>query len=156
MWPVLRNVAKYPEHEWLEEILAGYQYSRDLYSALNPIPHAAKSLRRLAPVAKIVYITARPMFAREDTQAWLMRHGFPVGEVINVRNDNKVAAARREKIDTMIEDRPRYANQLAEAGIDVVLLDVYDRALGHLHEDITVVTSWYAIMRLLRREVPGL
>lgn len=155
IWPALRDVPNHPR--WLEEILTGYQYDRKLYHALNPIPYAASTLRALASTVKIVYITARPMFARQATLLWLERHGFPtgmgfpVGKIVNVRNGNKVAAAKREKVDLFIEDRPLYANPLAEAGVKVVLLDIYDRSLGCLHENITVVSCWRAIARLLRK-----
>ena len=140
LWPALRS-ARHPE--WLEEILTGYQYDRSLYSALNPIPYAASSLTRLAEPVEIVYITARPMFAKQDTLLWLERHGFPGGLVINVRGNDKVAAAKRERVDVFIEDRLMYANPLASAGIFVNLLDVYDRNLDALHGGIAVMRSWH-------------
>ena len=148
IWPALHDVDSSPE--WLEEILIGYQYDRSLYLALNPIPYAASSLQSLAKSTEIVYITARPMFAKQDTLDWLVLHEFPQGKVVNVRSDSKVAAAKREKVDIFIEDRPCYANPLAEAGIPVILLDVYDRKLGMLHDEINVARSWQAAMRRLR------
>jgi len=151
LWPVLRSAVN---PEWLEEVLAGYQYDRSLYSALNPIPYAASSLCALD--TEIVYITARPMFAKQDTLLWLERHSFPHGKVINVRGDSKVAAAKREKVDVFIEDRTMYANPLAAAGIKVILLDVYDRDLGAMNweDGVTVVRSWRecrAAIREVRR-----
>jgi len=151
LWSAFHDVPCQPE--WLEEVLAGYQYDRSLYSALNPIPYAASSLRAVADNAEIVYITARPLFAKQDTLDWLDQHGFPPGKVINVRSDSKVAAARREKVDIFIEDRPCYANPLSQAGVPVILLDVYDRNLGALHENITVAHGWQAAMRRLYRKI---
>lgn len=153
LWPLLR-LPKAPQE--LEDMMSYYQYSPEIYRWLNPIPYAASTLSRLQRDVQIVYITARPMFARADTRAWLNEHCFPMrtsGSVINVRNDSKLAAARREKVDLFIEDRPMYANPLAKAGVNVVLLDVYDRRLGQLHENIRVCTSWRAVERLATKSL---
>lgn len=150
LWPLLRLPTATQE---LEDIMSYYTYDPEIYRWLNPIPYAASTLRRLQREMGIVYITARPMFAKVDTWAWLELHGFPKMAVINVRNDSKLAAVKREKVDLYIEDRPKYANPLAAAGVEVVLLDVYDRNPGKLHENVRVASSWRAIERLLRKRL---
>jgi hypothetical protein len=149
LWSYLRLPTYPPE---IEDLLAKYQFTREMYGWLNPIPRAAKTLCGLQRDIEIVYITGRPLSTKSVTKKWLELHGFPESRVINVRQ-GKLAAIKRMKVSLFIEDRPRYANPLAEAGIDVVLLDVYARDLSYLHEDIVVAHNWLVVEQIAREEI---
>lgn len=140
IWPHLRLPVTPPK---TEKIISRYQHTRNIYVQMNPIPYAAAMLHRLLRSDMgLVYITARPMFAKQSTTTWLNQHGFPQSTVINVRNDCKIAAVKRERVDLFIEDRPCYANPLIEAGVPTILLDVYNRDLGDLRQGMWVARSW--------------
>lgn len=149
IWPMLRVPA---ETEELNDLLSRYQYTAEMYGWLNPIPYAAGVLRKLQRAVEIVYITARPRSTKAITYKWLSAHGFPDTKIINVRQ-GKLAAIKRTGANLFIEDRPIYANPLAEAGVNVILLDVYGRDLGYLHEGITVASNWRVVEQLIHREI---
>ena len=148
IWPDIQtgNVT-----EEVEELLTKYQYTRELYDWLNPFPYAASTLHKIADnYADIIYITARPLSTKDITNKWLELHGFPSARVINVRG-SKIPAVTRERVDIFIEDRLMYAVPLAEEGLKVILLNLYeiDYTECTFPDSIRIVTNWEEVRNVV-------
>lgn len=81
----------------------------------TPLPEGLSRARELADRAELVYLTGRPERCRQDTEAWLAKHGFPYARVL-MRPDTDRRPARRFKLDLV--------RQLSsDAEVDVIVDD---------------------------------
>lgn len=86
-----------------------------------PFPGAAQSLHRLIKDlnSDIVYISARPEWAKKITISWLKENGFPDGDLI--LSADKAAVAKDLYVSMAIEDAPFEIEKLKAAGIQVIV-----------------------------------
>lgn len=93
-----------------------------------------ETVRRLAEVCEIVYLSGRPEFCRRDTLDWFARHDLPRGELVLRRNGDgrparlmKVEAlrrlSRRGPVSVLVDDDPLVCRAAREAGYDVLPAD---------------------------------
>ncbi|MFL6136809.1 MAG: hypothetical protein ACJ74O_03300 [Frankiaceae bacterium] len=80
----------------------------------EPLLEGLAVAQRLAGEHTIVYLTGRPERCRQDTEAWLARHGLPAGEVL-MRAEGDRRPARLAK--------PQLLARLAESGPVAVVVD---------------------------------
>jgi hypothetical protein len=92
------------------------------------------TVRKLAEVYDVVYLSGRPERCREDTLAWFARHGVPPGELV-LRRTGDYRPARVSKVETLnrlserapvavlVDDDPLVCTAAREAGYDVLPAD---------------------------------
>jgi phosphatidate phosphatase APP1 len=95
------------------------------------LEEGAETVRRLADVYDIVYLSGRPERLRDVTETWLRRHDLPPGPLTLRPPDDfrpssafKVQALRRLARDrtvvVLVDDDPRVLYEARQAGFDVL------------------------------------
>ncbi|MGI6657796.1 MAG: 5' nucleotidase, NT5C type [Dethiobacteraceae bacterium] len=112
--PLAGCLLKRGESDGLNEMLRHYhspavtpdifKENPDIFSRARPLKGAAECLHMLAKEHELFYVTARPEWARQITEQWLRRNGFPKAPLIMSCNKPKVIAELG--IDLMLEDAP--------------------------------------------------
>lgn len=82
-----------------------------VFSEALVFPGAVEGVHRLASAGSIIYLTARPVWAREITRKWLARHGFPEAEIICTKN--KAAVARQWNVKLAVDDAPHEIDSMS-------------------------------------------
>lgn len=93
-----------------------------------------ETVRGLAEVHEVVYLSGRPERCRQDTVDWFERHGVPPGDLIMRRHGDyrparltKVEAlrrlAKRAPVAVLVDDDPLVCAAAREAGFDVLPAD---------------------------------
>lgn len=75
-----------------------------LFTQAPPIKGSVEGTHQIAKNYRIVYLTARPEWARQITLEWLNRNGFPSAPVIFSKQKGEVA--RELKATLAIDDAP--------------------------------------------------
>lgn len=89
------------------------------------------TVRRLAEVYEIVYLSGRPEYCRHDTLAWFARHGLPEGDLhLRPVHDHRPARvlkvealhrlSRRSPVAVLVDDDADVLAAAREAGFDVL------------------------------------
>ncbi|HET6700003.1 MAG TPA: hypothetical protein VFG88_13010 [Nocardioidaceae bacterium] len=98
------------------------------------LPRGADTVRRLAEVCRVVYLSGRPERCRADTLAWLDRHELPDGE-LRLRRPGDFRPARVTKVEilrelarenavsVLVDDDPEVCDAARAAGFDVLPAD---------------------------------
>ncbi len=93
-----------------------------------------ETVRRLAEVFDVVYLSGRPEHCREDTEDWLRRHSLPDGPV-HLRPHGDRRPARLLKVElldrlagdrtiaVLVDDDPQVLDAARDAGYDVLPAD---------------------------------
>ena len=103
-------------------------FDNDVFKTAKPLRGAAQMLRHLdCQGTEIHYITARPEWARETTQQWLRKHGFPAGKLHMARPKRDVI--QENDINLMIEDHPGEVANLQGACHVLVRAQPYNQGL---------------------------
>lgn len=99
----------------------------------GPMPGAAQALRQFKEAGHtLVVVTARAPRLRGLTEAWLAYHGMPVDALHFLEGAPKAPVVRDEGLDLFVEDTPRHALAIAEAGVPVLLFGhPYNAACSH-------------------------
>lgn len=131
-----------------ETFIAWFAKYETVLHEYAPYEELKETLSEWAKTAKLVVITARPDFQLASAHAWIKRHELPIVEIISAPgNPNKAEAACQLGVDLFVEDHPKHATRLAEAGIKVILLSkAYNTDC--CHERITRVKDWTEIRKL--------
>lgn len=91
----------------------------------------AETVRRLAEVYEIVYLSGRPERLREVTERWFRQHGLPEGALV-LRSPADYRPARLFKVEVLrrlaeirtvvvlVDDDPRVLDEARLAGFDVL------------------------------------
>jgi hypothetical protein len=96
-----------------------------------PLTVGLETVRRLAEVCEVVYLSGRPEHCRRDTEEWFRRHGVPDGELfLRPRNDFRPAREvkvqvlrrlrRRAPVSVLVDDDPQVLAAARDAGFDVL------------------------------------
>ncbi|MED1954503.1 hypothetical protein [Brevibacillus centrosporus] len=117
----LANVYKITDEEfdkWLDE------NGERLYTEAPVHGNADQILRGWHSHHQLIYISAREARHRAVTLDWFSRYDIPFHEVDLIGSHDKLAAAKRWRVDLFLEDRLENALQLSEAlQIPVFLFD---------------------------------
>lgn len=108
---------------------------------------------------RIVIVTSRPReHIKEETYQWLKKHKIPYSEIIFLENhDSKHQAAllRGHKFDYFIEDHYKYALDLAQRGVKVLLVDYPWNRQGKPHPNIRRIKALKEAAKIILRERGG-
>ena len=135
--PYLTSVFQYGEHG----VLSKAATLPDALDTLHTL-HARDLVRG--------YVTRRNPRLKPLTQAWLDEHGFPAKPLIHVEEfEPKSQRVRELGADIMVEDAPHEAEELAQAGLQVILIDrPYNREVAGA--GITRVHNWLEFENAIR------
>ncbi|MDF9406912.1 MAG: 5' nucleotidase, deoxy (Pyrimidine), cytosolic type C protein (NT5C) [Pelotomaculum sp. PtaB.Bin013] len=124
------------------------QKGRFLMSAACPVKGAAHYLSMIKKYHHICIVTARREAYKQETQAWLRRHGMLYDELVLLGSYKKDETCLEKGLDVMVEDTLEVGLELSAAGIPVILMDApYNR--GNLPGLIYRKHSWFEIYRAL-------
>ena len=96
-----------------------------------PLRIGLETVRRLAEVCEVVYLSGRPEHCRRDTETWFAAHGLPPGELLlrprgdsRPAKDVKVEALRRLRdrapVTVVVDDDAAVLEAVRGAGFDVL------------------------------------
>jgi uncharacterized HAD superfamily protein len=127
--PYMKSALQFGEHGVLSDVAT--------------LPHALETLTKLHQRGLVSgYVTRRNPRLKPLTQDWLTRQGFPNKPLIHVEEDEAKSHRVRELGgQVMVEDAPHEADELASAGLKVILIDQpYNREVKG--QGITRVRTW--------------
>ena len=95
------------------------------------LPEGEHTVRALAEVYDVVYLSGRPEWLRQVTERWFDRHRLPAGELLLRPHDDrrparlfKVEVLRRlaaqRTVVVLVDDDPRVLDEARAAGFDVL------------------------------------
>lgn len=99
-----------------------------------PLEKGLDTVRKLAEVCEVVYLSGRPEHCRQDTLDWFAKHEVPPGELL-LRRRGDFRPARITKVETLdrlaeratvsvfVDDDPLVCEAAREAGYDVLPAD---------------------------------
>lgn len=99
-----------------------------------PLQVGVDTVRRLAEVHDVVYLSGRPEHCRADTEEWFHRNGLPPGDILLRRPDDRRPARlfkveqlrrlqRRTPVAVLVDDDPDVLQAARDAGFDVLPAD---------------------------------
>lgn len=99
-----------------------------------PLDVGAGFAREAASSHDVVYLTGRPERTRDDTLAWLKRHGLPEGRLIMRRDGDRRPAvltktqalrhlSKECRVDLVLDDDPAVVDAVMMAGFSARLAD---------------------------------
>lgn len=119
------------------------------YEEAEVVEGANEVISELSAMNNLYFVTARSADLTDITTNWLSNKGFSDIDVYLLGSDYKIEKARELGCNIFIEDNPWNAIQIANAGIDVILIDAnYNKDIKH--EKITRVSNWSQIKTLIQ------
>jgi len=96
-----------------------------------PLETGLDTVRRLAEVYDVVYLSGRPEYCRRDTERWFRRHGLPDGPMhLRARGDHRPAfemklgvlhrLAKTAPVQVVVDDDPIVLDAVRTAGFDIL------------------------------------
>lgn len=96
-----------------------------------PLAEGVETVRKLAEVFEVVYLSGRPEFCRRDTERWFRRHDLPEGELLLRREGDRRPArmtkldelrrlSRRAPVAVLVDDDEEVLEAARAAGYDVL------------------------------------
>ncbi len=95
----------------------GNRIAGEIFKWAEPIPGSKAGIYLLSQRFRVVYLTARPLWAKGISERWLELNGFPTAPV--VCSSDKLALVRKHKPLFVIDDAPA----------NIVALSPYARVL---------------------------
>jgi uncharacterized HAD superfamily protein len=89
---------------------------------LPVVPGAQEAIWKLSDNNKIIFVTARNVCAREDTEEWLCKNGIHYDDLV-FTGCNEKAEFIKSHCDVHIDDCPEIANKVSAKNIPVLLFD---------------------------------
>lgn len=128
-----------------------HEHQEAIYDLAEPLPGSAETLGALrAAGAHIAVVTARRDAARDVTERWLGRHGFPYDQMV-FSADDKVAVAQALGLNLGFEDDPANAVPLADLMPMILIDNLKNRLVDTDHPQLFRVAGWHDVQPLLRR-----
>jgi len=124
------------------------KYFETLHLNSKPRIGASVVLNGISKLHNIYYVSAREQRLKGITLDWLKKYNMPLKEIYLLGSHYKVQKAKELNCDLFIEDRYENAVELANAGIDVILIDCsYNRK--PLVKGIIRVFNWEQIWEII-------
>lgn len=114
-------------------------------SDLVVVPGARAAIEKLRRLYRVLVVTSRDPATHALTREWLAKKKIPFDELVFAEKERAVYPT----LDCAVEDRWKYAVQLAERGVNVLLYGYpWNRSKGD-HPRIRVVRNWREIAQHL-------
>lgn len=116
-------------------------HSTNFWESLQPLAttNDRYHMHTLAKTSPVIYCTTRRgRGVRAQTERWLAKHGFPIGQVIVTHNKGTaLALAGVPQGAPIIEDNPKNIMELSQAGYDVYIRDwPFNRGLTQVTQGV--------------------
>lgn len=119
-----------------------------VYKEAELVENAKEIIDELKINNNLYFVTARSENLTDITKEWLNEKGIYNIDVHLLGSDYKIEKAKELNCNLFLEDNPHNAIQIANAGIDVILIDAnYNKDINH--EKITRVKNWNEIKELI-------
>lgn len=124
------------------------KYKVEIHSK-DPLKENAKEmLEKLSKNHKVYFITARDTELKEATHSYFREYEIHYDGIFMLGSHYKLDQAKELHCDVFIEDNYNTACELAESGIEVLLMDhPYNRM--PLKENMTRVHDWHEIYKVI-------
>lgn len=121
-----------------------------LFQIPEPMAGAKEGIERLLNKGhEITYVTARSLNQKEYTLNWMKKHKIPHEEILFTGMESKVDYILKWDLEVMLEDFLGNAQEIAEAGVPVLLLDAsYNQ--GELPAGIIRCQDWQEIVARIK------
>lgn len=130
--------------EELREFFVGK--GKGILFSVELLADAQRTVLELAAKHNVHIITARRPDIHDKTREWLDRVGLSKIELYSLGTPNKRALAEELACDYFFEDHPTASEEIAEAGISVLLMDApYNRETAH--KNMLRVHNWQDIRK---------
>ncbi|MFA5779555.1 MAG: hypothetical protein WC947_05425 [Elusimicrobiota bacterium] len=93
------------------------------WEKIEPVAGAIECLNKFASKNKIFVVSSRPVFLEKVTKDWLDKYKVNYDKLILTDGQPKLNVIKNLNITHFIEDRLDYAQDMAKAGIKVLLFD---------------------------------
>jgi 5'(3')-deoxyribonucleotidase len=126
----------------------------EVFAATQPITGSVEAMRKLKSHYRLVIITSRHDFLKEQTHQWLDRY-FPhtFSAVYFTDGTTKAALCRQAGATILIEDHLSHAQACADKGIKVLLFgDYHWNKLTTKHNNIELIKNWREVTKRLLAE----
>lgn len=125
------------------------------FKNVQPVEYAIDAIDELSKNHTLVVITSRQIEFVEETNDWIKKH-FPnkfkdiflanhAHWALSGESTTKLEICKKEQVNILIEDNLEYAEECAEEGIQVLLLDTPWNQ-GKLPDNVYRVHSWKEIV----------
>jgi uncharacterized protein len=112
-------------------------------------PGVQEVIERLSGQSNIHFVTARQKTMRDVSSEWLRKYNIPYNTITLLGHSHKVPSAKTLKCDWFIEDSLSNAQELSQAGFNVLLVDCnYNK--GILNPNIKRVGDWHQIEEIIQ------
>ena len=129
----------------------------EVYETIQPIENSIESINTLSKTNEIYFITSRKKEFQQQTEKWIKKY-FPTthvkiihtGDFHKPNGNTKAEVCQQLKIDFMIEDNEKYAQEIADKGINLLLFDQpWNQKLKDTKK-IRRVKNWKQILEILK------
>ncbi len=129
----------------------GKMIEDDIWGEIPFYPEALKSLRHIGTKKNLYIKTSRPEVARESTLQWIKEHDIPVRRAVFTDMESKLSYIKDEniKLDCFVEDRFKFALEVAGDGVKVLLVDRPWNKKYKLENGIVRVKNWNQILDII-------
>jgi len=118
------------------------------FNEIKPLKEAPSAILDLSSSHKLAIVTGRNEGQKEKTLLWIKKYVPQIKEIFFIRKsvrDNsksKAEICKEIQADILIEDNLKYAQQVAQAGIKVLLFDYPWNQSSNLNPLIIRVCGW--------------
>jgi len=102
-----------------------------IFDCCPTVKGSVKAVNYLSRFWEIVYVTARPKWAEEISWQWLLRHGFPEGEIYCTINKSRVV--KHLGISLAVDDSPEEIISLSRIVPVSIYRQPYNKNLAGNH-----------------------
>ena len=124
-------------------------YGESLFGTLATIDGSVAAINNLSLKHDIYLISARYQYHYDQTINWIKKYNFNVAGVIFTEGKSKTEICLNTKIDLLIEDSVINAQEIADIGTRVILLET-DYNKNFSHENVSYCKDWNQILKLIR------
>lgn len=118
------------------------------------LPDVREVFEELRKEHAIYIVTARMKDMEHVTSQWLLEHDIQGVELHSLGSHYKVDRAKELSCDVFVEDNPDISMELAQADIQVLLMDTnYNRQVSH--KNIVRVQNWWDVKEYVRTKAAG-
>lgn len=106
-------------------------YDSDEFDLLEPEENAPESVKKLSREHTFIAVTSRPDRVRERTEQWINKHVPYIKTILhsnqftldNSASITKLSLCKAHDISILIEDAPKYTDEVSGGGIETILLN---------------------------------
>jgi len=113
---------------------------------MPPIDGVCEYINELLNRHELYFISARGRELLDESRIWFENYGLPKDNLFFTAGEPKAGLCKELKIDLFIEDSPKNAEEIAQAGIPVLLMETkYNQ--DYISEKVVHCRDWNELMQ---------